>query len=483
MDFDRHGSRSGDRNSVCYYSNHPQKEGEIKTMKKTALLAMIVMLCLASSLLAACNDASSPGNPGENSPSGNTSNGKDTSVRDLNGRVFNYVCYWPEPEKGKSQSANEYWKRKEEIEKKYNCEIKHIFKSRDAIDREVIPSILAGDPIADVFAMAQEGAFPQVRRNTLYDLSSLPQFDFSEPKWSPGCKEMFTVDGKIYAFNASDGPYCREILLYNMDYFKSNNLPDLFELQGRGELDWDTLRQIAKDATKGNVAGFASQASDEFMTQALIRANGGIMVTRGESLDFTVTMNSQNTLYALDFWQKMRNEDRSTLEHSGWTYCSEQFGKGNAAMHYADLSNLEEHIIRNARFKIGVVLFPAGPHADLPYMVDQSIQTAYVMPITVKNPQDVAMVWDAFTEPGTLPWTEFYYDLFYNEDAIKSMQKYADHVRAGQFVIDYATCIGDVYETGISALLNEVANGEKTPAQGIEEVIGAINAAITAFNR
>lgn len=407
----------------------------------------------------------------------------NNAVRDLKGRVINYVTYWAELEKGSSQRANTYWKRKEEIERKYNCKINHIYKSRDAIDTEVIPSILSGAPIADVFNVQQDRMFSLINKKVIYPLSDLKELDFKDTKWNPALAKMSTVDGKVYGMLASDGPYCNTMLLYNKDYFKANGLPDLYELQKNGTLTWDKFREIAKSATKGNVKGFAMTSADEFMVQSLIHANGGKMVSRGSGLDFTCTLNSKNAINAMQFWQDMRQKDGSVLEPgaNGYNYCMEQFAAGNAAMHLGEVYQFPT-IANKANFEIGAVLFPAGPDSNLPYMLDMSNASPLVMSANTKNPADVALVMNEFSGADLLPWEEYYYDMFYNEDVVNSMRKYRDLVRQGKYLIDYGTCVGNTYELGIHGGLTAVSKGEKTPAQVIEEVQGKLQSAINTFN-
>lgn len=407
---------------------------------------------------------------------------KDTSPRDLKGRVINYVTYWNELKKGSSQVANSYWKQKEEVEKKFNCKIKFVFKTREAIDAEVKSSILSGAPIADIFTVSQDALYAMAFRNLLYDQGSLRQLDFSEAKWEPSTREISTIDGKVYGSWATPGPYSFAMLMYNIDYFKANNLPDLFDLQQKGKLNWDKLRQIAKDATKGNVKGLAMSSADESMMRFIISANGGRLVSRGKSYDFKVTMNSKNTINAIEFWKKLRNEDKSVLENPGmgYTYGAEQFAKGNAAMQLAQ-RDMWSGIVDQARFKIGMVLFPSGPDATLPYLVDETNKSMTVMPVNVKNPEDVAAVWDAYAGADQPPWEDRYYDMFNNKDIITSMKKYVELVHQGKYNVDYTSCIGNTYGLGIHTGLIAAAAGTKTPAQAVEEVESLLKTAVNGF--
>lgn len=410
-----------------------------------------------------------------------SSGSKDTAVRNLKGRVINQVAYWTEPKKGESPSANAYWKLKESVQAKYNCTINWIFKSRESIDAEVFPSIMSGKPIADIFTVQQDRMFALISKKMVYALSDLKQFDFTENKWDPVVKQISTVNGKTYGMSASDGPFAVSMLLYNKDYFKKNNLTDLYSLQKSGGLDWEAFRTIAKNATKGDVKGFAMIA-DEYMAQSLIMANGGLLVSRGKGLDFTCTANSPNVLYALDFWQKMRTVDKSCIDSNGYTYGRDLFIQGKAAMFYGELS-MSKEITDKANFDIGMVLFPTGPSGKQPYLLEQSIASPWVMAVTTQAPEDVAMVFDALMQPSSISWQDTYYDMYYSDEVLASLKIYTDLVKKGKFTIDYAISVGGLYDTGLHGGLISVSKGEMTPAQAIETVQGQMNAAIKNFGK
>ncbi len=475
---------SGSLDSVIETSSEAEKEDD--TSSTTSTESTNKTSSTGTNKTSSTTSTASKNNTGNktSSTASKTEANKDTNaVRDLKGRTINYVAYWAELEKGSSQRANTYWKRKEEIEKKYNCKIKHIYKSRDAIDTEVIPSILSGSPVADVFNVQQDRMYSLINKKVVYPLSDLKELNFKDKKWNPAMTAMATVNGKVYGMLASDGPYCNTMLLYNKDYFKANGLPDLYDLQESGKLTWAKFREIAKSATKGSVKGFAMTSADEFMVQSLIHANGGKMVSRGKGLDFTCTLNSKNTINAMQFWQDMRQKDGSVLEPgaNGYNYCMEQFAAGNAAMHLGEVYQFPD-IANKANFEIGAVLFPAGPDSNLPYMLDTSNASPLVMSANTKNPADVALVMNEFAGADLLPWEEYYYDMFYNEEVVESMRLFRDLVRGGKYLIDYGTCVGNTYEIGIHGGLTAVSKGEKTPAQVIEEVQGKLQNAINAFN-
>ena len=409
---------------------------------------------------------------------GSTAGKKDTSVRNLGGRTITLVAYWQERVKGADQQANSYWKQKEAVEKKFNCKIKHVYKTRDAIDTEVISSILSGKPIADVFWTTYDRALSLIKGNMLYPVSDLKQFDFSESKWGRD-DGTSTFNGKRYNCGISGGAV-NAMLLYNKDYFEKNGLPDLFKLQQSGELSWNKLREIAKNATKGDVKGFAMANTPYNMAATFVQSNGGVFVSRdGDGFDFSCTLNSANTLYALQFWQDMYSKDKSCVEMLNFEYCINQFAAGKAAMHYSESYTWPE-ITKKAKFNIGAVAFPDGPNAKNKYGTTGGGACA-VIPISAKNVEDIAMVWDAFADADKLDWENYYFDLFYNNDVITSIKQVVNYKGTKQ--ADYVAGIGDFEEMGINKALSAVSLGETTPSQAVESLQGILKSKIASFQK
>ena len=406
---------------------------------------------------------------------------KDTSIRDLKGRTISYVVNWPELKKGENQRANDYWKTKESIEKKYNCKIKHVYKTPDAIEKEVIPSILSGAPIADVFYTSGDKIFPMIKKNMLYPVSDLNQFDFTEDKWG-GKKhnDLSLVNGKRYYFGNTGGAPAGAMLLYNIDYFKANNLPDLFTLQKEGKWDWTALKNIAKDATKGDVIGLLGPIGIAEFAKTFIQYNGGVMVKRGTGLDFSVTLNSKNTTNALTTFKQMVTDDKST-KVTGMTSASE-FAKGKAAMYWAETYRFPE-ITSAMKFKLGGVTFPSGPDAPSKNFLPCIPGAGFVIPATVSNPKDIAMILDKFIgADNTLNWEDYYYDMVYSKDIITTFKKIGE-MGKNPFTAEYVDAVGDLYGIGLHGPLSDAASGQQTPAQAIESLETSLKNAVKNFGK
>jgi len=406
---------------------------------------------------------------------------KDTSVRDLKGRTISYIVNWPELKKGENQRANDYWKTKESIEKKYNCKIKHVYKTPDAIEKEVIPSILSGAPIADVFYTSGDKIFPMIKKNMLYPVSDLKQFDFNEDKWG-GKKhnDLSLVNGKRYFFGNTGGAPAGAMLLYNIDYFKANNLPDLFTLQKEGNWNWEALKKIARDATKGDVIGLLGPIGIAEFAKTFIQYNGGVMVKRGTGFDFSVTLNSKNTTNALTTFKQMVTDDKST-KVTGMTSASE-FAKGKAAMYWAETYRFPE-ITSAMKFKLGGVTFPSGPDAPSKDFLPCIPGAGFVIPATVSEPADIAMVLDKFIgADNTLSWEDYYYDMVYSKDIITTFKKIGE-MGKNPVTAEYVDAVGDLYGIGLHGPLGDAASGQQTPAQAIESLETSLKNAVKNFGK
>ncbi|MFQ8952822.1 MAG: hypothetical protein ACLR56_07325 [Oscillospiraceae bacterium] len=133
-----------------------------------------------------------------------TSNGATTTKNgkvDLGGRTIIYHTFWSEPKKGGSDRENTYWKKKTELEKKYNFKFKHVSSNDDNLYDKVITSIVAGKPSCDIMSSKQI-AVPAMKQGLFYDLSKLEEINLNDSKWRKCVTEMGTLNGKMYLMEA-----------------------------------------------------------------------------------------------------------------------------------------------------------------------------------------------------------------------------------------------------------------------------------------
>ena len=111
---------------------------------------------------------------------------------DLGGMTITIGDWWttdPEPEPTTQQEEDTLAYRKE-MEEKYNFTYKRVGLGSFGDYLELlVTSIIAEDPLADVFVLHQEHIAAPISQGLLYPLNRLENFDFSEEKWIPQVKK------------------------------------------------------------------------------------------------------------------------------------------------------------------------------------------------------------------------------------------------------------------------------------------------------
>jgi maltose-binding protein MalE len=407
-------------------------------------------------------------------PSGAVSTPTEMEAKDMQGRVFKSALNWSELAENNGGWGKAYWEYKREIEKKYNCKIQHVYMSYENIANTVITSIMAGgEPAADWFVSMAPTMLPLVRSGKLYPVSDLPHFIPER------VGEIGRFNGKAYSVgNKYSRSVCGALILYNMDYFKSRNLPDLMDLYLNNPNDWTwaKLREIAKEATSGPVTGLLPVTSHaEFLVQ-LIRANGGTMVTRtGNGFDFKPNvLNNANVLNAMTLYREMF-QDGSLGGNSNDP--APAFSNGQAAMMAAHQNSIEK-VATLAKFNVGGVPYPLMPDNASNAVTVGSYGTTIGMPVNAKNPDDVLMVMNDFVgSENKIDWKDHLMDLYGSTKLLAVHEKYLSLQKASTVLYDYAIPFGGVDY----ALFDSLAKGTVTPQQAVTQLNQNFRNAIDSF--
>lgn len=405
---------------------------------------------------------------------------------DLKGRTINFAAWWTEPERGSDATANAYWAAKDYVESTYNCKLKYHVYSTLPDYTSLIASILAGNPSSDFVNIGQEKVFSYVKRKLLTPLSDLKSMDVKNTaKWNALTTSYCTINGKVYGCNINT-PNFRNLLVYNAN--KINGANDLYTLQTKGQLTWQKLLDIAKANTNEDAGTYGISGSMDlnYFTTALISANGGKMATRGKGLDFTYSLDSRNTRNALT-WAYNFYSAGAILPTSGqsYLYAQGQFVAGKLAMIICDSWQFAT-IYKGAKFKVGMALMPAGPDATTP-LVDQSIQTPYVITATTKKPDDVALVLNAFTTyqlSKTPKWQDKWGDIVNSTNTMNVLKQYAEMSFSDKAYVDYGSAIiGNIYDTGVYDYYCKVTKGTITAQSFLDSMSSEYKAAVVDYNK
>ncbi len=390
-------------------------------------------------------------------------------IRDLKGREIVFVQTWEPTDRG--SAAGKFFI---EVEQKLNCR----FTEKKMSDYKALyTSILAGQPLCDLFCPRDQQVLQMANKNLLTPLDTLKSFDLSEPCWDQQALMEATLKGHVYGI--SRNAQIREVLMYNKDMFKKNNWPDLYDLQKKGKLDWDTLFGIMKKAvvvSGGQVSryGLVPTYSISEFGNTMLHANGVTITKRqGDTTKLTNGFSGSAAINALNALNKWVSEKGALYDNQigGWDSGRQIFYSGKAAMALVDY-NMFPTITSNADFEIGMVLFPHGPNTtkDLVY----HFTTYTCMPAGVKNPDDVALYWDILRNSmneSAANWSGG--DSLPDKSVQATADRYLATVQKRQAVYDLLIGAGDY--------VKKVAYGEATASAAIQSVKQTIDAALADY--
>lgn len=408
---------------------------------------------------------------GSHSKKEEANNAAKTRAKDLKGRTITYVAYWDAV--GRSTEEGKIITKLEEM---LNCKFVHR-KLNDY--KPLYTSILAGKPIADIYATKFEETLSSAAKNYLTPLDTLSNFDFSNSGWNRSSIETNTINGHVYA--ATREPQTKQLLMYNKDMFKANNWPDLYEYQKSGKLTWDVLYDIMSKAVKlgsdsDPMFGLVPNGTIEEFAQVLINANGVCALKRNGGTDLQYGLNCEAGIYALNTVQKWNSENLLLDSNKyGWAAGANFFASGRSAMLVGGQDKFS--IWENCNFEFGMVLFPHGPNSKNDLITVQI--NGESIPAGVKDPNDVALFWDLYQDLK-YAGKDFYayaYDAAPNASIKYAIERYQEGIRTGNYIHDYATTWG----VNLNEYYRQVAFGETTAAAMVKTVEQKVKGHVADF--
>lgn len=380
-------------------------------------------------------------------------------AKNLKGRTITYVAYW-EPISRESEEGKIITK----VEELLNCKFVH----KALYDyKPLYSSILAGKPIADIYTTKYDAALGEGANGLLTPLDTLSNFDLKNGGWNKAAVKEYNLDGHVYAITKSQ--QLRNIVMYNVDLLKNNNLPDLYELQKNGKLTWDTLYDImtkaAKLGTEKNpVYGIVPKDYAYWDgAQLMLNGNGVFALSRvGETKEFKYGLNSEPAIYALNTLKKWFDEDLFyDSTKFGWDTGRTAFAQGRGLMAVVDQWQILQ-VLDQCNFECGMILFPHGPNYNkdvATFMIDGD-----AIPKGVKNPNDVALFWDLYQELKYAGVTDQFvniYDLAPHESVKATIQRFVKMMNTNEYAHDWANSWGisfvDLYEQIIKGEISAAA--------------------------
>ena len=407
-------------------------------------------------------------------------NGGEIPFKDLGGEKIKITAWWdPKPaEKGKTQMADLQWERIEYLEKTYNCKFEFAPLIESEMIAQITSSVAAGDPVFDVGYIQSNWVYPLADQKMLQNLDEIDCINLSEEKWVDFVTDIGNYKEGHYMMDPDIVRGPRVLLFWNKTMFKNKGLPDLYELQRKGEWTFDKLLECATALTEDtdgdkipNVYGITGL---QFMREQAIFSNGGSLVDVDKKTGKpTFKLNSPNVIEALQWLTDLRFKHNvvDEPEASTWDYYSYSFKKGISAMCVTEIY-LQERF-KDMKDDYGIVMFPKGPKGD--YNSYGGMFGVCVMPANNPKAQENGFIYDLYTEPyeelgGLDSWKTRFENLARDEECLETIKMASDRSVFSQVYI-----YDDVRSLAINQI-NVILNNNKTPAQGIGEIEGQAQA-------
>lgn len=391
------------------------------------------------------------------------------------GRKITYAAWWElRPQPGASVDMDRQIRRVAEVEKKYNVKIDYVNIPWGEYLARYITTVMAGDRMADIACVEVNWFYPTLLLNNFcMDLSELGVFDFTKEKFQKETIEFGKYNGGIYCYEVGR-IYPRGVLYFNKNMFAREGITDMYDVFFNYEWTWDKMLEYAKKLTRdtdgdGIIDQWGLGGTTGRVWLGFIIANGANFIDISDKSKPRFAMGDPNAIEALQAYQDFTLKHQVVLippEGSPWDYALQAFIEGKVGM-------LVEQIYRLHDFKTkmkdeyGVVLFPMGPKMK-EYTSELTGHFVKVMPITVKKPEEVAIVEDAMTEPhpDEYPddWREYYEMRMTDEESIRTVELIWEK-QLSVFNLQSAFGIMDIFYT----MDWELQTGAKTPQAAVEE--------------
>ena len=231
----------------------------MKNSKK--LFAVVLTLALVVTSLTACGGKKEEPAVNPNPTTAPTEQPAEATPtpeppRDLGGIEIKVGDWWSTGEETEpaTQKEEDQLAYRNKLQADHNFTLKQVNLGGWGEYQEIfITSTMSGAPAADVFIMDQAFVPEPIKQGLCYPLSDLPSFDFNDERWNFSVRDMYSQNGKVYAFSEEkDSPGLG--VFWNKRLFEEAGLdPDLlYDLQASDNWTWEKFAELANTLTKDN---------------------------------------------------------------------------------------------------------------------------------------------------------------------------------------------------------------------------------------
>lgn len=460
-------------------------------MKK--LLAMGLSVVLAVGCLTGCGDTETgDGNPGDvSNEDGKGASSSKKTFDDLGGMTITIGDWYSSEEVGESDYAKATEEYRKEIMEKYNFTIerKNAYSYQD-MQETYVNGVMSNSPSCQLFYLYQEMVSAPLMKGLMYDLSTLPEFDFKEEKWNQTVVELMSIGNGVWGMNTEAEP--RGGLFYNKRMLKEVGIDEdePYDLQADGKWTWEKFEEYCKKLTidadgDGKTDQYALASFSKYYLPMCAANNNATFVSRDDEGKYQNATGTKEFLEAMNWGMSLYNKGYIMPKPDGaaWDWYKAAFRDGEVAMQTAEVYEISAFAGMDDDW--GFVMFPYNQDNKEATNKTTPNDNIVVMPscFDADTAEKIAFAYDLYTEatPGydlDDSWKQTYYEQFRDDRAVD--ETLAKMTESEHKQTSYLPLISDL---DYGDFCYAVYAGATTPAKKIEAISSKWDSKISDMNK
>ena len=457
------------------------------------LLAMGLSVVLAVGCLTGCGDDKTSSNDGSTAKTegeGGSSSSKKT-FDDLGGMSIKIGDWYTSEDTGESEYAKATESYRKEIMEKYNFKINRESAYSYTDQQETyVNGVMSNSPSCQLFYLYQEMVSAPLMKGLMYDLKTLPEFDFTEEKWNQTVVELMSIGNGIWGMSPENEP--RGGVFFNKRMLKEAGISEdePYDLQKDGKWTWSKFEEYCKKLTvdadgDGKTDQYALASFSKYYLPMCAANNNATFVSRDKDGNYQNATGSKEFLEAMNWGMSLMDKGYIMPKPDGaaWDWYKAAFRDGEVAMQTAEVYEISAFASMEDDW--GFVMFPYNEKNKDATNKTTPNDNIVVMPscFSAEEAEKIAFAYDLYTEatPGydlDDAWKQTYYDQFRDDRAVDetlTMMHEQEHIQTS-----YLPLISDL---DYGDFCYAVYAGATTPAKKIEAISSKWDSKISDMNK
>ena len=457
------------------------------------LLAMGLSVVLAVGCLTGCGDDKTSSNDGSTAKTegeGGSSSSKKT-FDDLGGMSIKIGDWYTSEDTGESEYAKATESYRKEIMEKYNFKINRESAYSYTDQQETyVNGVMSNSPSCQLFYLYQEMVSAPLMKGLMYDLKTLPEFDFTEEKWNQTVVELMSIGNGIWGMSPENEP--RGGVFFNKRMLKEAGISEdePYDLQKDGKWTWSKFEEYCKKLTvdadgDGKTDQYALASFSKYYLPMCAANNNATFVSRDKDGNYQNATGTKEFLEAMNWGMSLMDKGYIMPKPDGaaWDWYKAAFRDGEVAMQTAEVYEISAFASMEDEW--GFVMFPYNEKNKDATNKTTPNDNIVVMPscFSAEEAEKIAFAYDLYTEPTPGydlddAWKQTYYDQFKDDRAVDetlTMMHEADHIQTS-----YLPLISDL---DYGDFCYAVYAGATTPAKKIEAISSKWDSKISDMNK